>query len=86
MEEHNNSYPERRLTVSAVKNIMFRKPEIFVNTGPNEFGLTEWGVKPSVEISSLDRKSEILNIIKEQAPIRFGIYTICIIKDFQIGQ
>ncbi len=71
VETHNDSHPERPLTVSAVKSMMFRKPDLYAYLGHNEFGLVEWGLKSSIPTSSTDRKKEILDIIKEQGPIRF---------------
>jgi len=68
VDAHNISYPERPLTVAAVKSMMYRKPELFVRTGRDEFGLAEWGLQPLQDVP-VNRSEEILKILRRKSPI-----------------
>jgi len=68
VEAHNSSYPERPLTLSAVRYMMNRKPDVFVHTGQDEFGLVEWGSQP-FQNNSKDRTEEILEILQQHSPL-----------------
>jgi DNA-directed RNA polymerase alpha subunit len=70
VDTHNSFYPERPLTVLSAKSLMYRRTELFIRCGSDQFGLAEWGLKPFQE-TLIDRKSEILEVIKEHGPIRF---------------
>ncbi len=68
VEAHNNSYTERPLTISTVRHMMYRKPELFVRTGRDEFGLAEWGLQ-SFQNSPVDRSEAILKILQQKSPL-----------------
>jgi hypothetical protein len=71
VDAHNGIHPERPLTVSAAKQLMYRKTKLFTHLGSGCFALAEWGLEASTHASTWDSKAKILNIIKEQGPISF---------------
>ena len=55
VERHNLSFPERPITILAAKSLMYRYTKLFISMGSKEFGLVEWGLKPTLPVSKKDK-------------------------------
>jgi hypothetical protein len=68
VKTHNNSYPDRPITVSGAKQLIYHHTELFVRSGPDEFGLVEWDLEPYLDVP-IDRSGEVRKILQEKSPL-----------------